>query len=136
MARTAVGTVPPAGPRKTAAGGAWSLSSPKKVLVGDGDPIVLALICHILNRQGFTTNPVTDRDELLRLMKEGVFDAILVDAAIEGVVDAIASAPEPQRAILLTTSDQTWVGAYATLRKPLEFDVLIETVRNCTKGES
>ena len=113
-----------------------SLLRPKRVLVGDGDPIVLALVSHILTRQGFATNPVADRDELLRLMKEGVFDAILVDAAIEGVLDAVAGAAAPRRAILTTTSDETWDRAYATLKKPLEFELLIETVRNCAEGQS
>jgi CheY-like chemotaxis protein len=104
----------------------------KSVLVGDDDPIVLALTCHILNRQGFCTRPINDREELLRLVREGVFDAMLIDAHIDGAVDAVASSPHAApRAILTTTTDQTWDFGFATLRKPLEFGLLVETVRGC-----
>ena len=110
--------------------------APKKVLVGDRDPIVLALLCHILNRQGFHAHPVVEPDELLRLMQGGEYDAVIVDALIDGAVDAILRAPDTAGRAIVTTLDGASVdGVYATLRKPLEFAQLVEVVHKCVHGE-
>lgn len=108
------------------------LPLPKKVLVGDSDDVVLAIICHILNRQGFATEPIADRADIPRVMRDGLYDAIIVDAMLEGVVEALPSAKLHAKRIILTSVDDVAVdGVHATLRKPLEFEVLINTVRNC-----
>ena len=110
--------------------------APKKVLVGDTDPIVLALLCHILNRQGFQAQPVAERDELFRLMHDGEYDAVIVDALIEGAMDAILRAPDTAGRVIVTTVENDCVdGVYATLRKPLEFAQLVDVVHKCVHGE-
>ena len=109
--------------------------APKKVLVGDRDPIVLALTCHLLTREGFSAHPVTEPDELLRVLREGEYDAAVVDALIDGAMDAVLAASAPGRVIVTTHHDGDVDGVYATLRKPLEFGQLIDTVQKCVEGE-
>jgi DNA-binding NtrC family response regulator len=107
----------------------------KKVLVGDRDPIILALTCHILNREGFQAHPIAEPDELLRHLREGDYDAAVVDALIEGAMDAILTGSAPARVIVTTHHPGEVDGVYATLRKPLEFGQLIDTVQKCVEGE-
>lgn len=107
-------------------------AAPKKVVVGDGDPIVLALICHILTREGYDVEPIPDRDELLRLISEGNYDAMIVDASLDGVLEVVKTAPSAARVILISPRNvDERAGVHAFLKKPLEFGELIETVRNC-----
>ena len=109
--------------------------APKKVLVGDCDPIVLALTCHLLTREGFHTHPVAEPDELLRVLREGEYDAAIVDALIEGAMDAVLAVSCPGRVIVTTHQPVDIDGVYATLRKPLEFGQLVDTVQKCVEGE-
>lgn len=113
-------------------------SAQKTVVVGDHDAIVLALVCHILQREGYKTHPVVDREELLRVLREGRYDAAVVDAALEGVVEAAKAVPGPSRIILTASHNglDDVGGVHAILRKPLEFSQLIATVRDCVaQGE-
>jgi len=111
------------------------LQPSKKVLVSDGDPIVLAIICYILQRQGYEATPIAERQDLLRIIRDGHYDAMVVDAVLEGVVDVVKSTrPRASRIILTTLSgEEADLGVHATLCKPLEFDVLIDAVRRCVE---
>jgi DNA-binding NtrC family response regulator len=110
--------------------------TPKKVLVGDSDPIVLALTSHILNRRGYEAHPIAHHDEFLEHLRAGDYDAAVVDAFIEGAMDAILAAPSPRDRIIVTTHEpDAFDGVFATLRKPLEFGQLVDTVQKCVEGE-
>ena len=112
-------------------------AAPKKVVIGDRDAIVLALVSHILKREGYVTHPVDDREELLRVLQAGEFDAAVVDALLDGVIDVVKTVPARTRIIVTSPHDHhDGIGVHATLRKPLEFGLLIDTVRDCVaQGE-
>jgi DNA-binding response OmpR family regulator len=104
----------------------------KKVVVGDPDAIVLALICHILTREGYDVVAVPDREELLRLIRAGNYDALIVDTSLDGVLEVVKTAPSAARVILTSArSVDGETGVHAFLKKPLEFGELIDTVRDC-----
>ena len=113
-------------------------SSVKKVVVGDGDAVVLALVAYILKRQGFHAEPVVERDQLLDLIRYGQFDAMVVDRHLDGVLDALKAHPECASRVILTSphDGDNDVGAHALLKKPLEFGQLIETVRGCVDQDA
>ena len=109
------------------------MQQPKTVFVAESDAVVLALFCHILTREGYKVQPVMQREELLRIIRDAQFDALIADAMLDGVVDTVASVPDRAPRIILTTThpEPPAVATHATLRKPIEFGLLIDTVRNC-----
>src|SRR4029077_7879375 len=60
-----------------------ALSLPRKrVLVADADEIVLALILHILQRQGYDVDVTTRPEELSERLRAGQYQAVLIDPNI------------------------------------------------------
>jgi len=109
-----------------------SLSPRKVVVVADRDVIVLALICHILTRQGYQTQPVTDPHSLGSIVESGNFDAIIVDAAVDGILDKLRKRPAIASRVIVTTAESLDVsGVWACLQRPLEFGQLVQVVRAC-----
>ena len=113
--------------------------SRKRVLVGDADEIVLALILHILQRQGYTVDVTAEAAEFTRRLHTGRYDAILVDPAmspsgVEWIRDLVATMPELRnRLIVAGAAAGADLPVRATLRKPLEFGLLIDTVHDCAE---
>jgi len=113
--------------------------SRKRVLVGDADEIVLALILHILQRQGYTVDVTAEAAEFTRRLHTGRYDAILVDPAmspsgVEWIRDLVATMPELRnRLIVAGAAAGADLPVRATLRKPLEFGLLIDTVHDCAQ---
>lgn len=112
-------------------------TSAKRVVVGDRDAVVLALISYILQRQGFSIESVTQREHLLEIIREGEFDAMVVDRDLDGVIDVVKAHPARASRIILTSPDggENTLGVHALLKKPLEFGLLVDTVRDCTAQE-
>jgi len=113
--------------------------SRKRVLVGDADEIVLALILHILQRQGYAVDVTAEAAEFTRRLHTGRYDAILVDPAmspsgVEWIRDLVATMPELRnRLIVAGAAAGADLPVRATLRKPLEFGLLIDTVHDCAE---
>jgi len=113
--------------------------SRKRVLVGDADEIVLALILHILQRQGYAVDVTAEAAEFTQRLRTGRYDAILVDPAmspsgVEWIRDLVATMPELRnRLIVAGAAAGADLPVRATLRKPLEFGLLIDTVHDCAE---
>ena len=100
--------------------------------MAESDDIVLALIAHILNRQGYLVDVAASAEEAESHLAMTVHDAVLLDAKLPGggpdwmrrcVTDS------ERRLIILTSGPFDGdVPARAILRKPIEFNLLVETV--------
>jgi DNA-binding response OmpR family regulator len=101
-----------------------------RVLVADRDEIILVLTRHILTRHGYSVDVASDArmlDDLLRLNSYG---SILVDVDLAGAEWMRALPPETRgRVIALVSSEHDGLPVKATIRKPLELDLLPEVVR-------
>ena len=108
------------------------LSSPRKrVLVAEADEIVLALISHILNRQGYSVEVAVSAEAASKRLVSERFDAILLDANFSS---AIASSRKIAPRTILLGSTDTDLPVHAILGKPIEFATLMEAVAGCVKG--
>ena len=96
----------------------------KRVLVAEPDAIVAFIASHVLTRYDYAVDTVTTPDRL-GASAHG-YDCILLSGALA------ASAPklDPSRVILLGDSVDGFK-AFARLRKPLELDLLADTVNAC-----
>jgi CheY-like chemotaxis protein len=109
------------------------------VLVGDADEIVLALILHILQRQGYAVDVTSEAAEFAQRLRRGRYDAILVDPAmspsgVHWVRDLVATMPELRKRLIVAGAQASSdLPVRATLRKPLEFGLLIDTVHDCAE---
>jgi len=114
-------------------GGNPVVSSPRRrILVADGDEIVVGLICHVLNRQGYSVDAALSADEARDRLASRWYEAILLDSNFE---EAVGNSPKlAARTILLSaTSSGSDAPVHSVLQKPIEFGLLIETVTACVK---
>lgn len=112
----------------------YSAISRKRVLVAEKDDIVLALISHILNRQGYSVDIASTADQALVQLQANHYDALLLDAALPGGgLDWIRSvATRSEKLVILTAGpDAVDVPARVVLQKPIEFALLVEAVASC-----
>jgi len=113
--------------------------SRKRVLVGDADEIVLALTLHILQRQGYEVDVTTRPEEFSEKLRKANYHAVLVDPNISStgvmwVKSVLADFPGLcSRLILASAAGKHDLSIFATLQKPLEFGLLIDTVEACVK---
>jgi len=108
-----------------------------RVLVADSDDIVLALIFHILTRQGYAVDSDTTAEAAQAQVVANAYDAILLDAKLlRGDVDSLWQRADNGRRLLILASEEVApdVPVRAILRKPIEFGLLIETVARCVDG--
>src|SRR4029077_14211020 len=117
-----------------------TLSLPRKrVLVADADEIVLALILHILQRQGYDVDVTTRPEDLSERLRAGQYQAVLVDPnispkGVKWIKSILTEFPGLcSRLIIATASPKHDLTVHATLPKPLEFGLLIATVEACVK---
>ena len=101
-----------------------------KVLVCEADEIVRALISHVLRREGFEVE-VADHASLVQRLRESQFDAVVLDSVPDG--DAAVDHKRTVLALLPALAERAPSSMYATLRKPIEFGLLVETVRDCVR---
>jgi DNA-binding response OmpR family regulator len=106
--------------------------------VAEGDDIVLALIAHILNRQGYLVDVAGSAVEVESHLAANIPDAALLDAKLPGGGADWMRRCIPdgeQRLIILSSgSFDADVPAAAILRKPIELNLLVETVAACVNS--
>ena len=107
-------------------------SPPRKILVADADEIVVALISHLLHRQGYSVDIALNADEAAGRLASHLYDVILLDSRF---ARALRNAPQlAARTILLSPKAiDTDLPVHAILLKPIEFRSLIDTVSRCAK---
>ena len=110
------------------------------VLVVDDDNAHRGMLRTMLRSWGFTVDEATDGDEAIELVREKPFDAVLTDvrmARVDGIhaLKAILEYNPALPVILMTAYssvetavDALRIGAYDYLVKPLDFDLLRETL--------
>jgi DNA-binding response OmpR family regulator len=106
--------------------------------VAESDDIVLALISHILNRQGYLVDVAGSAVEAESHLAANMPDAALLDTKLPGGgADWMRRCiPDGEKRLIILSSgpfDED-VPAAAVLRKPIEFGLLVETVAACAKS--
>ena len=113
------------------------------ILVVDDDDAHRSMLRTMLRSWGFSVEEATDGDEAVDLVRERAFDAVLSDvrmARMDGI-HALKAMLEynPALPVVLMTAyssvetavDALRIGAYDYLVKPLDFDLLRETLEQC-----
>ena len=104
-------------------------ASPHRVLVAESDEIVLALITHILKRQGYSVDVALRVAEAVQCLQLKRYDAHVIDAKLLAALDCFPD--RVARSIVLGKAEVS--GVHAVLPKPIEFGSLVETVAACVK---
>jgi CheY-like chemotaxis protein len=104
----------------------------RRILVADSDEIVVALICHILNRQGYSVDAALTADEARDRVASQRYEVVILDS---NFAEAVGDSPKlAARTILLSaTNSDSDPPVHSIIRKPVEFALLIETVAACVK---
>ncbi|MDQ6802681.1 MAG: hypothetical protein M3041_17885 [Acidobacteriota bacterium] len=106
--------------------------------MAESDDIVLALVSHILNRQGYLVDVAGTAAEAESRLAAHMPDAALLDVKLPGGgADWMRRCiPDGERRLIILTSGpfEYDVPAAAILRKPIEFGVLVEAVAACVKS--
>jgi len=105
-------------------------SSSRKVLVADGDEIVVALISHILHRQGYLVDVALSFSEAVQCLQLKIHDAIVIDSKLFPALDRF---PDRRARTIVLGGNGEAAAAHAVLPKPVEFGSLVETVAGCVK---
>lgn len=113
------------------------------ILVVDDDDAHRSMLKTMLRSWGFAVEEAADGDEAVALVRERAFDAVLTDvrmARMDGI-HALKAMLEynPALPVVLMTAfssvetavDALRLGAYDYLVKPLDFDILRETLEQC-----
>jgi DNA-binding response OmpR family regulator len=120
-------------------------ASQKKILVAEGDEIVLVLISALLTRYSYTVDQATDAAAAEELLAHD-YDAVLLDldlpnAGFDFLRQALQRCPALEKKLIVLTSRADDARLMkdlrfaALLRKPVEIYELIETVQRCIRGE-
>lgn len=119
--------------------------SSKRVLVAEGNEIIVVLIAHLLTRQSYEVHTTLDALEADEMIRRQPYDAMLIDVRVpNGGFELIerVSGRDPhlvRRIIAMTVSapDADRAGTFplhAVVRKPFVLDQLVDTVRSCVEG--
>jgi len=106
----------------------------KRVLVVDSDAIVLALITHILTRQGYAVEPRAGYEEAIACA--GAFDAAVVEVGASGDGTLLASllerAPDLRGKVIVTGNETSdGLPVRERLERPIELGALVAAVHRC-----
>ena len=106
--------------------------------MADSDDIVLALISHILHRQGYIVDVAGSAEEAESHLAANMPDVALLDSKLRGgCADWMRRCiPDGERRLIILSSGpfDADVPAVAILRKPIEFGLLVETVAACVQS--
>ena len=102
-------------------------SPPSKILVADTDEIVLALITHILHRQGYSVDVAVTLEQAQQCLSLNSYAAIVIDSTLTSAVNGHMS-----QTILLSRKAESDLPVNAVIQKPVEFGLLVDTVRKMT----
>jgi DNA-binding response OmpR family regulator len=120
--------------------------SPKKILVAEGDEIVLVLISALLHRYSYAVDRASNAAEAEERLSNQTYHAVLLDLNLrDGGSDflrrMIAKFPSLGKKLIVLTAridDARYLSdlpVAAILRKPVEIYELLETVNQCLRGE-
>jgi len=105
----------------------------KRILVAETDEIVLFITSHVLDRYDYWIETFRRADHVADALDGGHYHAIVVG-------DTLARndrlRPELERRashVVILGQQVDGLRPFATLRKPLELDLLVATVRACTQ---
>lgn len=56
-----------------------------RILLVDDEPDIVALVGYNLKKEGFTVGSASDGEEALRMLREGVFDLVVLDLMLPGM---------------------------------------------------
>ena len=104
----------------------------KRVLVADEDEIILALVRHILTRQGYSVDVAANPGMLDELTALHSYAAIMVDVGLASDAWLRALPPDNRVIAMVSNGDEHSLPVKATIRKPLELDALAEIVDACS----
>lgn len=102
-------------------------SSPIGILVVESDEIVLALISHILQRQGYSVQMARTADQAAFCLSQSSYSVIVLDSKMTSVVEECPG--RISRTILLSPDGASSLPVGAMIQKPVEFGLLVDTVR-------
>jgi len=106
--------------------------------VADSDDIVLALISHILHRQGYLVDVAGSAEEVESLLAVNMPDAALLDTRLPGggAEWMRRCIPDSDRRLIILSYGpiSADVPAMAILQKPIEFGLLVDTVAACVQS--
>lgn len=112
------------------------MSSPRRrILVAESDEIVLALISHILNRQGYAVDVASTAEEASSRLASQRYEAVLLDSNLSKTLTASPKLAA-QTILLSANSSDSELPVHSIIRKPIEFGLLIQAVADCvTKSD-
>lgn len=120
------------------------MQSHKKILIAESDEVVRALIRHILERQGFHVEAVSDCAQLLEKVRQHHYDAVILDLAGKSgavaVLEIAKSSPQVMPRVIVTTSAMEAAEPLSELplcsvvKKPVEIGDFVDLVRRCAQG--
>ena len=102
-------------------------SWPSRILVADPDEIVLALLTHILHRQGYSVDVALTAEQTQLQLTQGCYGAIIADSKLISVVgrcDGLMA-----RTLLLNAEPASDLPVHSVMQKPVEISLLLDTVR-------
>jgi CheY-like chemotaxis protein len=107
-------------------------SQRRKILVADGDEIVVALISHLLDHQGYSVDIARTADEAANRLNNDQYAAVLLDSAFSR---ALLTAPQvtPCTILFSARTTDTELPVHTIILKPIELQLLIDSVKACTK---
>jgi len=127
------------------------MSSSKKVLVAEDSSVIQNLTKRILQFQNYEITSVRDGQEVLEVLAKNDFDIILMDInmpKMDGIecTRQIRSLEDDLKAevpiVAITGNARNYsredfkdAGINDFLQKPIDFDLLVETVKKFTSGE-
>ena len=127
------------------------MSSSKKVLVAEDSSVIQNLTKRILQFQNYEITSVRDGQEVLEVLAKDDFDIILMDInmpKMDGIecTRQIRSLEDNHKAevpiVAITGNARNYsredfkdAGINDFLQKPIDFDLLVETVKKFTSGE-
>ena len=109
----------------------------KRVLVADRDEIFLVLTRHVLTREGYAVDVVTDMAMLDDLLRRNAYGSILVDVDLVGNEWLHALPPGTSDCVIaIVSADHDRLPVKAVIRKPLELDALADIVSRCGQSKT
>jgi CheY-like chemotaxis protein len=110
------------------------------VLVVDDDDVMRSVVVDVLNDEGFEARGASDGEEALALLKRGPLPGlVLLDLMMPGVtgwqvIDQMSATPRTAGVpvVVLTSLDSSddLPTSHLVLHKPIERDLLLDTVRS------
>lgn len=98
-----------------------------RILVADPDEIVVALLSHILHRQGYAVDVALTEEQAQLLLAQTCYGVVIADSKLISVVRPCED--RMARTILLSPEATSDLPVRSVVQKPVEFGLLLDTVR-------